>query len=70
MTPLFIFIFSSIREQYSKIDIYHKKALGASYAQEGHAPVMEMQHWINISKKIQTNHICEIGFNAGHSASA
>lgn len=67
---------ASVEEQHRLLDEHNKKKLGPKYEQEGHAPVKEVEHWfslVDVHTKAATSEpmtICEIGFNAGHSAAA
>lgn len=63
-------IVANVKKEYSLIEEHYRKELGAHYSQEGHAPVIEMEHWISLAELLQPSTICEIGFNAGHSAAA
>ena len=66
---------ASVQNEYLLLDKHNNEKLGARYLQEGHAPVPEMKHWISLVQEQPTMAnssltICEIGFNAGHSAAA
>ena len=63
----------TIASNHLELESYLRAKMGtATFSMEGHAPYAHLEKWLESmdSMKSTPRHICEVGFNAGHSAIA